>query len=240
MEAANPRCSVTSYARVRSDHRQRSFMPDAKTSRRTTAAAALLILLLACIGLAACGGSSSTTSSPTNAAATGTASTGSSTSGTSTSGTSSTGANVPAPPGGGTRLGTLRRDPRMPAEERHHASAADARQRSSWRGRRLPRRRRRGRWATTAQGRDARPVRSGPEEVRRRSWPQARQSLRTEPGVQGGTRQVWGMPAPKRREHIRTQHVGQWPRVRYEGHQHDKPAVQGSHDEVPRDPVGRV
>ena len=75
-------------------------MPDAKTNRRTTATAALLILLLACIGLAACGGSSSTTSSPTNAASTGTASTGSSTTGTSSSGTSSTGANAPSPAGG--------------------------------------------------------------------------------------------------------------------------------------------
>jgi hypothetical protein len=100
VEVANPRCSATSYARVRSDHRQRSFMPDAKTSRRTTAAAALSILLLACIGLAACGGSSSTTSSGANAASTGTASTGSSTSGTSSTGASSTGANAPTPGSG--------------------------------------------------------------------------------------------------------------------------------------------
>jgi hypothetical protein len=82
------------------DLRQRSFMPDAKTSRRTTAAAALSILLLACIGLMACGGSSSTTSSGANAASTGTASTGTASTGSSASGTSSTGANAPTPAGG--------------------------------------------------------------------------------------------------------------------------------------------
>jgi hypothetical protein len=75
-------------------------MPDAKTSRRTTAAAALSILLLACIGLTACGGSSSTTSTGTNAASTGTASTGTSSTCTSSTGTSSTGANAPTPGGG--------------------------------------------------------------------------------------------------------------------------------------------
>jgi len=60
-------------------------MPHTNTRSRRPAAAALLIMLLACIGLAACGGSSSTTSSNTNAASTGTASTGASSTGSSTS-----------------------------------------------------------------------------------------------------------------------------------------------------------
>jgi hypothetical protein len=73
-------------------------MPHPHTSSRGPAVAALVILLLACVGLVACGGSSSTTSSSANAAATGTSSTGTSSTGAASSGTSSTG--TPATPAG--------------------------------------------------------------------------------------------------------------------------------------------
>jgi hypothetical protein len=59
-------------------------MPHFSTKGRTPAAAALTIALLACLGLAACGGSSSTSTQTTaNAAATGTTTTGATTPGTS-------------------------------------------------------------------------------------------------------------------------------------------------------------
>jgi hypothetical protein len=65
-------------------------MPHISIKGRTPAVAALTIALLACIGLAACGGSSSTSTQTTaNAAATG-ATTGTTTTGTTTPGTSST------------------------------------------------------------------------------------------------------------------------------------------------------
>jgi hypothetical protein len=64
-------------------------MPHTSTKGRTPALAALTIALLACTGLAACGGSSSTTTQTTaNAAATGTTATGTTT--PTTPGTSST------------------------------------------------------------------------------------------------------------------------------------------------------
>lgn len=70
-------------------------MPHTRTNGRTPVAAAVTIALLACLGLAACGGSSSTTTQTTaNAAATGTTTTGTTTgmttTGTTPSGTSST------------------------------------------------------------------------------------------------------------------------------------------------------
>src|ERR1700729_1109849 len=74
-------------------HRQRSSMPHANTRNRKPAVAAVVVLLLACLGLTACGGSSSkTTSSSANAGSTGRA-----------SGTSSTGstATTPGAPGSG-------------------------------------------------------------------------------------------------------------------------------------------
>jgi hypothetical protein len=77
-------------------------MPQTHTrsgSRGGPAAVALVILLLACIGLVACGGSSSTTSSSANAASTG-GSSSTSSSGTSSSGTSSSGSNATPPPAG--------------------------------------------------------------------------------------------------------------------------------------------
>jgi hypothetical protein len=78
-------------------------MPHTNTSgRRGLAASALLILLLACVGLAACGGSSSKTSSDANAASIGTTST--TATGTSSTGTSSTGSTTSTRPGAG-RLG---------------------------------------------------------------------------------------------------------------------------------------
>ena len=91
------------------DHRQRSSMPHPHVSSRGPAAAALVILLLACIGLVACGGSSSTTSSSANAAAIGTSSTGTSSTGASSSGTSSTGTSAaPAGRRGGARFTAIR------------------------------------------------------------------------------------------------------------------------------------
>jgi hypothetical protein len=60
-------------------------MPHITPFSRNSATAAALILLLACLGLTACGGSSSTTSSSTKAASTGTTSTGASSTGSSTS-----------------------------------------------------------------------------------------------------------------------------------------------------------
>ncbi len=85
-------------------------MPHTNISGGRSAAGVLLILLLACFGLAACGGSSSTTSTGANAAATGTptgtsstgtSSTGSSSTGSSSAGTSSTGTGATTPRGGG-------------------------------------------------------------------------------------------------------------------------------------------
>ncbi len=70
-------------------------MPHPNTRSRKSAAAAVVVLLLACIGLAACGGSSSKTSSSANAASTGTASTGTSSTGASSTGTSSNGSSAP-------------------------------------------------------------------------------------------------------------------------------------------------
>jgi hypothetical protein len=61
-------------------------MPHTNTRGRGTAAIALLILLLACVGLAACGGSSSKTPSSTNAASTGASSPGTSSTGPSAAG----------------------------------------------------------------------------------------------------------------------------------------------------------
>jgi hypothetical protein len=66
-------------------------MPHTTTRSRRPAVAALLILLLACLGLAACGGSSSSPSTSANAASTGSTSTGSSSTSTSPTGSSSTG-----------------------------------------------------------------------------------------------------------------------------------------------------
>jgi hypothetical protein len=83
-------------------------MPHINTRSRKPAAVALVTLLLACIGLTACGGSSSTTSTGANAAATGTASSTSSSS-TPSTGTSSTGQT--SPPAGGrgvTRFAAMR------------------------------------------------------------------------------------------------------------------------------------
>jgi hypothetical protein len=80
-------------------------MPHPNTRSRKPAAAAVIVLLLACFGLAACGGSSSTTSTSTN-----TASTGSTSSGTSSTGTSSTGSSTSAPGAGrgGARFAAMR------------------------------------------------------------------------------------------------------------------------------------
>lgn len=79
-------------------------MPHPNTRSRKPVAAVVVILLLACFGLAACGGSSSTTSTSANAASTGTST------GTSSTGTSSTGSSTNAPPAGrgGTRFAALR------------------------------------------------------------------------------------------------------------------------------------
>jgi|HubBroStandDraft_3_1064219.scaffolds.fasta_scaffold13661_3 hypothetical protein len=77
-------------------------MPNTHTRSRMRATCALAILLLACVGLVACGGSSSTTSTSANAASTGTATNGTSTGGASSTATTSTGAsstNAGAPTG---------------------------------------------------------------------------------------------------------------------------------------------
>jgi hypothetical protein len=76
------------------DHRQRSFMPHTDRNIRTPATTAVVLgLLLACLGLAACGGSSKSSSTSTNAAATTTATSTTGTTGatTGTTGTSTTG-----------------------------------------------------------------------------------------------------------------------------------------------------
>jgi hypothetical protein len=80
-------------------------MPHPNTRSRKPAAAAVIVLLLACVGLAACGGSSSKTSSSANAASTATASTG-----TASTGTSSTGSSTSAPGArrGGARFAAMR------------------------------------------------------------------------------------------------------------------------------------
>jgi hypothetical protein len=80
-------------------------MPHPNTRGRKPAAAAVIVLLLACFGLAACGGSSSTTSTSANAASTGSAS-----SGASSTGASSTGSSTPAPGAGrgGARFSAMR------------------------------------------------------------------------------------------------------------------------------------
>lgn len=90
-------------------------MPHPTTRGRKPAAAAVIVLLLACFGLAACGGSSSTTSTSANAASTGSTSSGTSSSGTSStgassSGASSTGSSTPAPGAGrgGARFAAMR------------------------------------------------------------------------------------------------------------------------------------
>jgi hypothetical protein len=87
------------------NNRQRSFMPHPNTRSRTPAAAAVVILLLACVGLAACGGSSSTTSTSANAASTGSTSTGSASTGTSTTGPS---ASTPGVERGRARFSAIR------------------------------------------------------------------------------------------------------------------------------------
>ena len=85
-------------------------MPHPNTRSRRPAAAAVVILLLACIGLAACGGSSSKTSSSANAASTATASTRTASTSTSSNGTSSNGssASTPGAGRGGTRFAAMR------------------------------------------------------------------------------------------------------------------------------------
>jgi hypothetical protein len=85
-------------------------MPHPNTRSRKSAAAAVVILLLACIGLAACGGSSSKTSSSANAASVGTASTGTTSTGASSNGTSPSGSGTSTPGvgRGGARFAALR------------------------------------------------------------------------------------------------------------------------------------
>ncbi len=78
---------------------------DSIRRKPAASAAAVLVLLLACLGLAACGGSSSSSSTGATAAT-----------------SASTGTGTVAK---GTDRRPLRRDPRMPAEERHHAAETD-------------------------------------------------------------------------------------------------------------------
>lgn len=83
-------------------------MPHTDTGSRRPAAAAIFILLLACIGLTACGGSSSTTSSSANAAATDTSTAGTPSTGSSSTGTTSTGSSATAPGAAGRGPGSAR------------------------------------------------------------------------------------------------------------------------------------
>lgn len=77
-------------------------MPHTNTRSRKPAGAAVVVLLLACLGLAACGGSSSTTSTSANVASTGTAS------GTSSTRSTSTTPGAPGSGRGATRFAAMR------------------------------------------------------------------------------------------------------------------------------------
>lgn len=98
----NRRFAATADQPQTTFHRQRSSMPHTNTRSRKPAVAAVVVLLLACLGLAACGGSSSTTSTSANVASTGTAS------GTSSTGSTSTTPGAPGSGRGAARFAAMR------------------------------------------------------------------------------------------------------------------------------------